>query len=86
LCEVVHQRGKLRLEVSMRGDRDRVVVVDVTANGQATRRTGRFEYQALLPAGVKADEIKATPADGVLTVTVPKAQAAKPRHIEITPD
>ncbi|MFF4793860.1 Hsp20/alpha crystallin family protein [Streptomyces sp. NPDC001276] len=29
-------------------------------------------------------KITATLADGVLTVTVPKAQAAKPRHIEIT--
>lgn len=51
---------------------------------RGTRRTGRFEYRALLPAGVKADEIKATLAEGVLTVTVPKAQAAKPKHIEVT--
>ncbi|MFE5123216.1 Hsp20/alpha crystallin family protein [Streptomyces sp. NPDC056669] len=51
-----------------------------------TRRTGRFEYRALLPVDVKADEITAALADGVLTVTVPKAQAAKPRHIEVTSD
>ncbi|MCX4458949.1 Hsp20/alpha crystallin family protein [Streptomyces sp. NBC_01340] len=51
---------------------------------RSTRRTGRFEYRALLPTDVKTDEIKATLADGVLTVMVPKAQAAKPRHIEIT--
>ncbi|MGW3247407.1 Hsp20/alpha crystallin family protein [Streptomyces sp. NPDC001070] len=49
-----------------------------------TRRTGHFEYRALLPTDVKAEEIKATLADGILTVTVPKAQAVKPRHIEIT--
>ncbi|WP_424862842.1 Hsp20/alpha crystallin family protein [Streptomyces sp. MMS24-I29] len=47
---------------------------------RSTRRTGRFEYRALLPADVGAEEITATLADGVLTVTVPKAQAAKPHH------
>ncbi|MDX3763085.1 Hsp20/alpha crystallin family protein [Streptomyces mirabilis] len=51
---------------------------------RSTRRTGRFEYRALLPAGLKAEEITATLSDGLLTVTVPKAQAAKPHHIEIT--
>jgi HSP20 family protein len=49
---------------------------------RSARRTGRFEYQTLLP--VKAEEVSATLHEGVLTVTVPKAQATKPRHIEIT--
>ncbi|MFE0374592.1 Hsp20/alpha crystallin family protein [Streptomyces inhibens] len=47
------------------------------------RPTGRFEYRALLPTDVKADDVQASLSDGVLTVTIPKAQAAKPRHIEI---
>ncbi|MCW7987001.1 heat-shock protein Hsp20 [Streptomyces platensis subsp. clarensis] len=51
---------------------------------RTTRRTGCFEYRSLLPADVKAEEVKAALTDGVLTVTVPKAQAAKPRHIDIT--
>lgn len=50
----------------------------------ATRRTGHFEYRALLPSQVKTEDVQATLEDGVLTVTIPKAQAAKPRHIEIT--
>ncbi|WP_333482348.1 Hsp20/alpha crystallin family protein [Streptomyces sp. RPT161] len=51
---------------------------------RSTRRTGRFEYRALLPADAKAEEIEATLSEGWLTVTIPKAQAAKPRHIEIS--
>ncbi|MER6122112.1 Hsp20/alpha crystallin family protein [Streptomyces sp. NPDC001795] len=51
---------------------------------RSTRRTGHFEYDALLPTDVKTDDVNATLSDGVLTVTVPKAQAAKPRHIAIT--
>lgn len=51
---------------------------------RGTRRTGGFEYRAMLPSEVKSDKITASLADGVLTVTIPKAQPAKPRHIEIT--
>ncbi|ALO92363.1 Heat shock protein [Streptomyces hygroscopicus subsp. limoneus] len=50
---------------------------------RATRRTGRFEYRALLPTDVKAEDVRAALADGILTVTVPKAQAVKHHHIEI---
>ncbi|MBM9438414.1 Hsp20/alpha crystallin family protein [Actinacidiphila bryophytorum] len=51
---------------------------------RSTRRTGHFEYRAVLPTDVKADGITASLTDGVLTVTAPKAEATKPQHIEIT--
>jgi HSP20 family protein len=49
-----------------------------------SRRTGHFEYRVMLPGQADADKITASLADGVLTVTVPKAETDKPRRIEIT--
>ena len=48
------------------------------------RRSGRFEYRVLLPGQAEADKVTAVLADGVLTVTVPKSEANKPRRIQIT--
>lgn len=48
-----------------------------------TRRAGRFELRTLLPGEVDDERVEARLSDGVLTVTVPKAEAAKPRHIEV---
>ena len=49
-----------------------------------SRRTGRFELHTYLPGEVNADAVRAELADGVLTVTVPKAEASKPHKVEIT--
>ena len=38
----------------------------------------------LLPGHAEADKVTAALADGVLTVTVPKVDADKPRRIQIT--
>ncbi|HWN61767.1 MAG TPA: Hsp20/alpha crystallin family protein [Streptosporangiaceae bacterium] len=51
---------------------------------RGTRRAGRFEFRTYLPGEVNADAVTARLSDGVLTVTVPKSEAAKPRKIEIT--
>ena len=50
------------------------------------RRSGPFEYRVLLPGQADPDPDKVTVAlaDGVLTVTVPKAEAGEPRRIQIT--
>jgi HSP20 family protein len=47
------------------------------------RTFGRFTRTVALPAEVKADAIGATYKDGVLTVTLPKAEEAKPKQIEV---
>ncbi len=49
-----------------------------------SRRTGRFEYRTLLPGDINPEGVSAQLSDGVLKVTVPKSEAAKPRSIEIT--
>ena len=48
-----------------------------------SRRAGRFEFHTYLPGDVNTDGVNAQLADGVLTVTIPKSETAKPRHIEI---
>ena len=48
-----------------------------------TRRVGRFAYRTTLPGDIDADRISADLAGGVLTVRVPKTEAAKPRRITV---
>ena len=48
------------------------------------RRTGRFEFRTALPGDISPEGVTANLNDGVLTVMVPKSEAAKPRHVEIT--
>jgi HSP20 family protein len=70
-------------------DRELVISGEIqdTENGKrrrSSRRTGRFEYRTYLPSDINADQVRAELSDGILTVTVPKSEAAKPRKIEIT--
>jgi HSP20 family protein len=50
----------------------------------AERVSGGFERAIRLPEFVDGDRISAEHRNGVLSVTIPKAQAAQPRKIEIT--
>ncbi|HET7624030.1 MAG TPA: Hsp20/alpha crystallin family protein [Verrucomicrobiae bacterium] len=47
------------------------------------RFTGRFNRVVGLPVPVATDKVKAQYKDGVLTVTLPKTEEAKPRQIEV---
>ena len=47
------------------------------------RTFGTFARSFTLPANVKTDKVEASFKDGVLTVTLPKAEEAKPRQVEI---
>lgn len=47
------------------------------------RPTGTFARQLTVGRGLALDQVSATYTDGVLTLTIPVAQEAKPRRIEV---
>jgi HSP20 family protein len=51
---------------------------------RSERFFGRFQRTVSLPAAVAADQVKAAYKDGVLTITLPKTEEAKPKHIDVT--
>jgi HSP20 family protein len=44
---------------------------------------GKFQRTVSLPAPVAADKVKAQYKDGILTITLPKTEAAKPKQIDV---
>ncbi len=57
-----------------------------TREGESFRRertSGSFRRSITLPSPVKPEEVKAAYQDGILTVTLPKAEEAKPRKIQV---
>ncbi len=51
---------------------------------RAERFFGRFQRTVTLPTVVAADKVKAQYQDGILTVTLPKKEEAKPKHIDVS--
>ena len=47
------------------------------------RRYGAFSRSLILPSGLKPDKAEATMEDGVLTLTIPKAEGVKPKAIKV---
>jgi HSP20 family protein len=50
---------------------------------RAERYFGKFQRSVSLPTAVAADKVKAAYKDGILTVTLPKSEEAKPKQIEV---
>jgi HSP20 family protein len=47
------------------------------------RESGRFSRVLSLPQEINPDQVEAGLVDGILTVTLPKAEIAKPRQISV---
>jgi HSP20 family protein len=50
---------------------------------RSERYFGKFQRSVSLPTAVDSDKVKAAYKDGVLTVTLPKHEEAKPRQIQV---
>jgi HSP20 family protein len=69
----LHLRGEKRLDVDETKDNVRLV----------ERRYGAFERSFTLPVSVDPERVRAEYTDGVLTVHMPKSEAAMGRKVEI---
>jgi len=58
-----------------------------TREGDKAERTeryiGKFRRSITLPTRVDANKVRATYKDGILTITLPKAEEAKPKQIQV---
>jgi HSP20 family protein len=80
--DITYSKGVLTIQGETRDESE-------TAKGQyhlRERRFGSFSRSVSLPATIEADKIEANYQDGVLTLTLPKAEEVKPKRISIRAD
>lgn len=69
--------------LTLRGERKFEKDVERDNYQRIERAYGQFARTFTLPTNVRTDDVKATFADGVLTLVLPKAEESKPRKIAI---
>jgi HSP20 family protein len=69
--------------ISISGERRNEKKYEAGETSREERVFGRFTRSLKLPKQVDNTRVKAAYKDGVLTVTLPKAEEAKPRQIEV---
>lgn len=73
--------------LTIKGDIKEEKDVEETKYHLRERRYGSFSRSISLPSNIKTDSIQADYADGILTLTLPKAEEAKPKRIQVhSPD
>jgi HSP20 family protein len=78
--EVTLQDGALVIT----GERKEEKTAEGTEVHRQERFYGKFTRALTLPAAVAGDQVKAQYKDGILTVTLPKAEEAKPKAITVS--
>jgi len=70
-------------ELSIKGERKVASSEEKATFHRRERGAGAFSRFVTLPVGVDAEKVDAVLRDGVLTITLPKSAAAKPRRIQV---
>ena len=70
--------------LTLSGEKRQEEVDDTQNHRRVERRYGSFQRRFTLPPDVAADDIKADYTDGVLTLSIPKPETAKPTEVPIT--
>jgi HSP20 family protein len=78
---------KISLEnttLTIRGEKKQVAEEKTERVHRYERSYGVFERSFVLPTTVDAEKVEAEVVNGLLTITLPKIERAKPREIQIT--
>jgi HSP20 family protein len=70
-------------KVTLSGERNAESQEEGVRYHRRERDTGKFSRVITLPTDIQADNVEAKLANGLLTLTIPKSEAAKPRQISI---
>jgi HSP20 family protein len=70
--------------ITIRGERKRAEGVKDDSYRRQERPIGRWTRSITLPDRVESAQVGASFSDGILTVTIPKAEDARPRRITVT--
>jgi HSP20 family protein len=74
----------LRNRLSLSGTREIPKEHERVSYHRRERAEGSFNRTVTLPSEVDAERVEARYTDGILTITLPRAEAAKPRQIKVT--
>lgn len=69
--------------LTLRGEKKEEEAEQKAGHHWSERRYGSFSRAISLPAYVNADKVEAKYKDGVLTITLPKTEQAKPKQVEV---
>jgi HSP20 family protein len=70
--------------LTVRGERKRPEGVKDDSYRRQERPMGRWQRTLTLPDRVDSQQVAASFANGILAVSLPKAESARPRHITVT--
>jgi HSP20 family protein len=78
------QVSVVRNQLTVSGEKNHGLEKVETENVHRNERAGgKFVRVVELPAAVEESKVKAQYRDGILTITLPKVEAAKPKQIEV---
>lgn len=69
--------------ISITGERKKESEGENVKYHRRERETGKFSRSINLPGEIDGDKVEAGLVSGILTITIPKAEAVKPRQITI---
>lgn len=69
--------------LNITGERKQESEVKSKTFHRVERSYGRFSRMITLPTDVDSDKVKASYKDGILSITMPKPESVKPRHVDV---